>query len=62
MKQGKPIALPGTAGEPRGTLLGLRVKDRGGSKGSSVMEEIQAASSLARKREDFHGVFHGEKA
>jgi len=30
-EQGKPVALPETADEPQGTLLVLRVKERGKS-------------------------------
>lgn len=37
VEQGKPVALPGTAGEPQGTLLGLRVWDCGESEGRCVM-------------------------
>ena len=44
-KQGKPVALPGTAGEPQGTLLALRVKDGGKSECPSVMGGIRAGIS-----------------
>jgi RNA-directed DNA polymerase len=40
-EQGKPVALPETAGEPRGTLLVLRVKECGKSEGLSVMGGIR---------------------
>ncbi len=40
-KQGKPVVLPETAGEPQGELLTLRVWDGGESEGRSVMGWIQ---------------------
>jgi len=39
-EQGKPAVLPVTAGEPQGTLLVLRVKERGESERRSVMGRI----------------------
>ena len=43
-EQGKPIALPETAGEPRGTLSALWVKDCGKSEGLAVIARIRAAT------------------
>ena len=43
-EQGKPIALPVTAGEPRGTLLALWVKECGESECLSVMDRIRVAT------------------
>lgn len=48
-EQGKPIALPETAGEPQGTLLVLRVKEGGESEGPAVIAGIRAATSLDTK-------------
>ena len=44
-EQGKPVALPETAGEPRGTLLVLRVEDCGKSERLTVMAGIRAETS-----------------
>ena len=41
-EQGKPITLPETAGEPRGTLLALWVEECGKSEGLAVMARIRA--------------------
>jgi RNA-directed DNA polymerase len=41
-EQGKPITLPATAGEPRGTLLAWWVKECGESECLSVMDGIRA--------------------
>ena len=40
-KQGKPVVLPETAGEPKGTLLALRVEDGGKSECLPVMGRIR---------------------
>jgi hypothetical protein len=40
VEQGKPVASPEMASEPRGTLLVLRVKDGGESECCSVMGQI----------------------
>jgi RNA-directed DNA polymerase len=48
-KQGKPVALPATAGEPRGTLLVLRVEDCGKSERPTVMAGIRAETSFDAK-------------
>lgn len=48
-EQGKPIALPVTAGEPQGTLLALWVKDRGESEGPAVMDGIRTETSSDAK-------------
>lgn len=42
VEQGKPITLPATAGEPRGTLLARWIKERGKSECRSVMDGIWA--------------------
>ncbi|MDR6495190.1 RNA-directed DNA polymerase [Paraburkholderia terricola] len=41
-EQGKPIALPATAGEPQGTLLARWVEERGESERPAVMDGIRA--------------------
>jgi RNA-directed DNA polymerase len=41
-EQGKPIALPETAGEPQGTLSALWVKECGKSERPAVMDGIRA--------------------
>ena len=43
-EQGKPLALPETAGEPKGTLLVLRVEDGGKSEGLVVIAKIRAGT------------------
>jgi len=48
-EQGKPVALPETAGEPRGTLLVLRVEDCGKSERPVVMAGIRAETSSDAK-------------
>src|SRR5476649_2992228 len=48
-EQGKPIVLPATAGEPRGTLLGLWVKESGESERPAVMDGIRAETLLDAK-------------
>jgi len=48
-EQGKPVALPATAGEPRGTLLALRVEDCGKSERLAVMAGIRAETSSDAK-------------
>lgn len=69
-EQGKPIALPVTAGEPQGTLLALWVKDRGESEGPAVMDGIRTETSSDAKagrlprghswRENFDQSLYGE--
>jgi hypothetical protein len=44
-EQGKPITLPATAGEPRGTLLVWWVEECGESECPAVMDGIRAATS-----------------
>jgi RNA-directed DNA polymerase len=48
-KQGKPVGLPETAGEPQGTLLVLRVEERGASEGLPVIGRIRAETSPGAK-------------
>ncbi|WP_306582278.1 hypothetical protein [Dokdonella sp.] len=48
-KQGKPNALPATAGEPQGTLLAQWVKECGESECLAVMDGIRAATSFDAK-------------
>lgn len=43
-EQGKPMALPETAGEPQGTLSALWVKDGGESERPAVMDGIRAGT------------------
>lgn len=48
-EQGKPITLPGAAGEPQGTLLALWVEDSGKSECLSVIGRIGAETSSDTK-------------
>lgn len=48
-KQGKPIGLPGTAGEPRGTLRVMWVEDCGKSEGPPLIGGIRAETSSDAK-------------
>jgi len=66
-EHGKPVASPMKwAGQPRGRLTGLRVKEGGGSECRSVVGrigvEVEHRHHPTRKRADFRSVLHHESS